>query len=72
MQIFTPVSPNPGLQYAPFSLTLCSVLPYTEFLETLDLTIQKAYESLRRTQARYKLDFDKRIWRINLRLKASD
>ena len=31
-----------------------------EFLKTLDDTIQKEYESLRRTQARYKGDFDKR------------
>ena len=43
-----------------------------EFLETLDATIQKAYESLRRTQARYKSDFDKRVRRINARLKRGD
>ena len=43
-----------------------------EFLKTLDSTIQKAYESLRRTQARYKRDFDKRIRRINSRLRPGE
>ena len=40
-----------------------------EFFKTLDATIQKAYRSLRRTQARYKRDFDKRVCRINTRLE---
>ena len=39
-----------------------------EFLKMLQDTIQKAYESLRRTQARYKRDFDRRVRRINTRL----
>ena len=39
------------------------------FLRTLDDTIQKAYRSLRRAQARYKRDFDKRVRRINAHLK---
>lgn len=39
-----------------------------EFLNTLDSTIQKDYDSLRRTQARYKRDLDKRIRQINSRL----
>ena len=43
-----------------------------EFLKTLDCTIQKAYESLHRTQARYKCDFDKRIRRINTRLRPGN
>ena len=43
-----------------------------EFLKTLDSTIQKAYESLHRTQARYKRDFDKRIRRINSRLRPGE
>ncbi|CDF40838.1 unnamed protein product [Chondrus crispus] len=43
-----------------------------EFLKTLDSTIQKAYGSLRRTQARYKRDFDKRIRRINSRLRPGE
>ena len=43
-----------------------------EFLKNLDATIQKAYGSLRRTQARYKRDFDKRVRRINVRLKPGD
>ena len=41
---------------------------HAEFLKSLDPTIQKAYGNLRRTQARYKHDFDKRIRRINSRL----
>ena len=43
-----------------------------EFLKTLDATIQKAYGSLRRTQARYKPDFDKRVHRIKTRLEPGD
>ena len=43
-----------------------------EFLRTLDNTIQKAYGSLRQTQARYKRDFDKRVRRINARQKPGD
>ena len=39
------------------------------FFKTLDATIQKAYGSLRDTQARYKRDFDKRGRRVNARLK---
>ena len=44
----------------------------TEFLKTLDGTIHKAHGSLRRTQARYKRDFDKRVRMINARLKPGD
>ena len=40
-----------------------------EFLNKLDATIQKAYGSLRRTQARYKRDFDKNVRRVNKRVK---
>ena len=43
-----------------------------KLLKTLDATIQRAYGSLRRTQARYKRDFDKRVRRINERLKPGD
>ena len=43
-----------------------------EFLKTLDSTIQKAYGSLRRTQARYKRDLDKRKRRINSRLRPGE
>ena len=43
-----------------------------EFLTTLDDTIQRAYESLQRTQARYKHDFDKRVRLINARLKPGN
>ena len=43
-----------------------------DFLKTLDATIQKAYGSLRRMLARYKRDFDKRVRRINARLKPGD
>ena len=42
------------------------------FLKKLDETIQKAYGSLRRTQARYKRDFDKRVRRVNTRLKPGN
>ena len=43
-----------------------------EFLKTLNSTIQKAYGSLRRTQACYKREFDKRIRRINSRLRPGE
>ena len=43
-----------------------------EFLKTMDSTIQRAYGSLRRTQARYKRDFDKRIRRINYRFRPGE
>ena len=43
-----------------------------EFLKKLDETIQKAYGSLRRTQARYKRDFEKRVRRVNTRLKPGN
>ena len=43
-----------------------------EFLKKLDATIQKAYGSLRGTQARYKRDFDKRVRRVNTRVKPEN
>ena len=38
----------------------------------MDYTTQKAYGRLRRTQARYKRDFDERIRRINSRLRLGE
>ena len=43
-----------------------------DFRQRLDLSIQKAYKSLQRTQARYKRDFDKRVRRVKSRIRAGD
>ena len=40
------------------------------FKQRFDLSIQRAYKSLQRTQARYKQDCDKRVRRINSRIVA--
>ena len=43
-----------------------------EFLFNLDTAIQRAYVRLKKSQQRYKWDFDARVRRTNLDLKASD
>ena len=43
-----------------------------EFLVNLDTAIQRAYVRLKKSQQRYKWDFDARVRRTNVDLKASD
>ena len=43
-----------------------------EFLKQLDEAIQKAYGRLKKSQKRYKRDFDARVRRANLDLEAGD
>ena len=43
-----------------------------EFLVNLDAAIQRAYVRLKKSQQRYKRDFDARVRRTNVDLKASD
>ena len=43
-----------------------------DFISRLDVAIQKAYESLSRTQERYKKDYDKSVIRANRFIRAGD
>ena len=70
--VLTRPPPEFSLNHSPRVRKAPDLTTREDFKRRLDASIQKAYSSLQRTQARYERDFDKRIPRTKNTLRAGD